>query len=75
MLALGAGVALAFPACASKEKVASNVIDGMGQIAPPPMTAAFDPSKQVASGATGGPWASSASIMPSASPNGASFTR
>jgi hypothetical protein len=72
MMVLGAVVALACPACASKEKVASGPAGGMdmGSMSPPPMTAAYDPARQVASGSPSNPWASSAAGMPTASPNG-----
>jgi len=78
MLALGAVVALACPACASKDKVASGQGVGMGAgMAPPPLTSAYDPSKQM--GSAGSPWGSPGGGMPSSMPtaaaNGSSFSR
>lgn len=67
MLALGVMVALACPACASKEKVASGPMGGAG-MAPPPMTAAYDPSRQVASGVGNSPWGSPSSSTPAGMP-------
>jgi hypothetical protein len=79
-LALGAVVALACPACASKDKVASGQGVGMGAgMAPPPLTAAYDPAKQMGSGSAGSPWGSPGGGMPSSMPtaaaNGSSFNR
>jgi hypothetical protein len=80
MLVLGVVVALAIPACASKEKAAAGPALGMGAgMAPPPMTSMYDPSKEIASGSMGSPWgapgAGAPSGMPTASANGSSFTR
>jgi hypothetical protein len=66
---LGAVVALTCPACASKEKVAAGPAGGM---APPPMTAAYDPSRQVAGSSMANPWGTPAPGMPG---DGSSFTR
>ena len=76
LIAVGTVAALAFTGCASKEKVASAPAVGMGGgMSPPPLTAAYDPSRQVAAGTSGIPWASGPSAMPSASAGGPDFTR
>jgi hypothetical protein len=80
MLMLGAAVALACPACASKDKVASGPGVGLGAgMAPPPLTAAYDPSKQMGASSGNSPWGSPGGAMPSgmptASANGSSFNR
>lgn len=53
LIVLGGLVALACSACASEEIVATMPA---GNMAPPPMTAANDPSKTVASAPLGYPW-------------------
>jgi hypothetical protein len=81
MLVLGVVVALAIPACASKEKAASGQALGMGAgMAPPPMTSMYDPSKSAAAGSMGSPWGAPdatgmPSGMPTASANGSAFNR
>ena len=69
---LGAVVALACSACASEETVATAPAGGMV----PPMAAANDPPKRVASSPPlGYPWANSGPSLPTASANAPTVTR